>query len=227
MFDHVAVSYRRLNTILTFGRDNVWRRYAVGAAAPAPGQAILDICTGTGDMAIRLARTYPESSVTGLDYSSQMLEAARQNAARAGGSRQPDFVEADCRKIPFADDSFEVVTAGFGFRNLSADPAIQAGSLKEILRVLKKGGRFVILESSQPSNGLLRRIFSWYASIVVPFIGGGLSGQKEAYVYLGHSMKKFYDGPGLRAVLEQAGFRVESQRPFMAGAILLSVFRKP
>ena len=225
MFDTVPDKYALLNKVLTFGRDEIWRSRVTELIRPDKGARILDICTGTGDLALRLAREFPASDIYAVDFSPKMLYTAKNRAALSGAGNLT-FREEDCRALGFEGASFDYVTVSFGFRNLSYSMANLSAALKEIFRVLKDGGRFIILETSQPENALMRGVFHLYARTAVPFIGSLIAGNKEPYRYLGASIAKFFDRDGLVRVLASHGFRRECILTFAFGAIALSVFRK-
>ncbi|MBF0216363.1 MAG: ubiquinone/menaquinone biosynthesis methyltransferase [Candidatus Omnitrophica bacterium] len=225
MFDSASKKYVLSNTVLTFGMDGVWRRRVVEEIRPKPGGKILDICTGTGDLAFLIARRFPEQNVYGIDYSPKMLSVARDRA-KALGLGNLVLLEGDSSRLPFVNGSFDYVTVSFGFRNLSYSQDILKAVLREVHGVLNTGGRFIIIESSQPSGVFIRKVFHVYARTIVPFVGSLFSGRREPYAYLGGSMIKFYEKPRLVAFLRENGFREEKNVLFMFGAILLSIFVK-
>ena len=210
---------------MTFGMDGVWRYRAAEAILPKDNGKILDICTGTGDLALKIALRFSDQMVYGIDYSPEMLKVAREKA-RALKCGNLSLAEGDCAQLPFESGSFDYVTVSFGFRNLSYSQDTLGQALKEVRRVLKDGGRFIIIETSQPPNILIRKLLHFYARRIVPFAGILFSGQKEPYAYLGSSMVKFYGKPQLVNLLERIGFKEEKSVPFMFGAILLSIFKK-
>ena len=224
MFDSVPREYALSNRILTFGQDNRWRNRVLEAINPLPNAAILDICTGPADLALKIAASFAGSRVYACDFSPRMLEHAGE---RAGVRRlHIRFVQTDCGLMGFRSASFDCVTVSFGFRNLSFAQENLTHALGEILRVLKNRGRFIIIETSQPQNPLVKRLFHLYAAKVVPWLGRLISGKKEPYSYLGASITKFFSLPELIARLESGGFKFVSAAPFLFGAISLSVFEK-
>jgi demethylmenaquinone methyltransferase/2-methoxy-6-polyprenyl-1,4-benzoquinol methylase len=164
-----------------------------------PGARVLDLCCGTGDLSIALAKRYPAAEVVGLDFSAQMLVHACGKAGRSPGI---PFVQADATAVPFGDAEFDAVTIAFGLRNLSS---VEAG-LSEIRRLLRPGGRAVILEFSKPVVPVFREAFNFYFANVLPRIGGLVSGATGAYSYLPASVKAFPDQRTLRSMMEAAGF---------------------
>jgi len=197
MFDRVAARYDVLNSVMTAGLHHRWRERAADRAELAPGDTALDVCCGTGDLALELARRVaPDGRVVGCDFSEPMLDLAREKAAAAGvpGAR---FEWADALQLPYDAGRFDAVTVGFGARNL-AD--LDRG-LREMARVLRPGGRLVILEITQPRRPPLSTFYSLWFDRVVPVLGN-LSGDPEAYAYLPESVRSF---PGPRALAAKMG----------------------
>jgi demethylmenaquinone methyltransferase/2-methoxy-6-polyprenyl-1,4-benzoquinol methylase len=206
MFDRIAPVYDAMNRLMTAGLDRRWRR-ETAAAVVRPGDRVLDVACGTGDLA--LAAAAAGGRVTGVDFSTRMLERARRKSSAV------EWLEADALALPFDDASFDVVTSGFGVRNL-AD--LEAG-LRELRRVLRPGGRIGVLEITQP-QGALRPFFRVWFDRVVPLMGKVLPGG-GAYTYLPASVRRF-PGPGdLAAALERAGFADVRYRLFAGGIVAL------
>jgi demethylmenaquinone methyltransferase/2-methoxy-6-polyprenyl-1,4-benzoquinol methylase len=203
MFDRIVPAYDRMNRIMTGGRDVAWRnlavREAVAGCTVTAACAALDVATGTGDLALALCAA-GVGSVTGLDFSVAMLAAAARKAQRSGLSGVT-WVEGDAMALPFADDSFDAVTVGFGLRNMPS----YAGALREMARVLRPGGRLVCLETTTLAVPMLRPLVDWYFSRVVPFLGGLLSGDRDAYAYLPASAAVFPDAETLGRLMIAAG----------------------
>lgn len=202
MFDQIAPRYDLLNHLLSLNIDKRWRAHVARELAPVlsrPGARALDLCCGTGDLSITLGGTYDGAEIMGLDFSGQMLACAREKTA---GSRPIPFVQGDATGVPFPDASFDAVTIAFGLRNLSS---VESG-LGEIRRLLRSGGRAVILEFSKPVVPLFREAFNFYFAHVLPRIGGLVSGSSGAYSYLPASVKAFPDQRRLAAMMETAGF---------------------
>jgi demethylmenaquinone methyltransferase / 2-methoxy-6-polyprenyl-1,4-benzoquinol methylase len=200
MFDRIAGAYDAMNRTMTAGLDRRWRERAADRAELRPGDRALDACCGTGDLALELARRVgQDGSVLGCDFSQPMLERARDKAARAGVA-QVRFEWADALDLPYADGSFDAVTVGFGVRNF-AD--LERG-LAELVRVLRPGGRLVVLEITQPQRPPLSWFFRIWFDRVVPLLGI-LAGDRDAYSYLPASVKGFPSPERLAAMIAAAG----------------------
>lgn len=221
MFGEIAPRYDLLNRLLSGGVDQRWRRLAVRLATEKAPRRILDVATGTGDVALRLKRVRPAARVVGADFTPQMLELARAKAERTGLDVR--FVEADALALPFADASFDAVTVAFGFRNF----VDYERGLAEFYRVLAPGGRAVILEFPPPPEGLLGRAYRLYFGGVLPWIGGVVSGRPEAYRYLPDSVERFPRPERLAAMLRAAGFAGVRWRLLTGGIAAVHVGDKP
>ena len=206
MFDRIAPVYDAMNRLMTAGLDQKWRRVAVEAVV-RPGDRVLDACCGTGDLAVAAARA--GGKVTGVDFSKPMLERARLKAPEI------EWVEGDALALPFADDSFDAATVGFGVRNL-AD--LELG-LRELRRVLRPGGRLAILEITRP-QGLLAPFYRLWFDGVIPVAGKVLPGG-SAYTYLPASVRRFPDPQGLAKAMDEAGFGDIRWRLFAGGIVAL------
>jgi demethylmenaquinone methyltransferase/2-methoxy-6-polyprenyl-1,4-benzoquinol methylase len=200
MFDRVAGVYDLMNTAMTAGMHHRWRRRAAARAELEPGDAALDVCCGTGDLAFELAgRVGPRGSVVGCDFSEPMLELARSKAAERNLG-QVRFEWADALELPYADGSFDAVTVGFGVRNL----VDLEGGLEQLVRVLRPGGRLVILEITQPRRPPLSTFYSLWFDRIVPILGT-LAGDRDAYAYLPQSVKRFPSPQPLAELMAAAG----------------------
>ncbi|MGH2954604.1 MAG: bifunctional demethylmenaquinone methyltransferase/2-methoxy-6-polyprenyl-1,4-benzoquinol methylase UbiE [Solirubrobacterales bacterium] len=212
MFDRIAGVYDLMNTAMTAGLHHRWRERAADRAQLGPGDAALDVCCGTGDLALALARRVgPGGSVIGCDFAERMLDLARAKATREGlGAR---FEWADALELPYEDGSFDAVTVGFGVRNL-AD--LERG-IGEMARVLRPGGRMVILEITEPRRPPLSTFFKVWFDRVVPLLGA--FADDEAYSYLPESVKSFPPPEGLALHLDRAGLE-RIRYVILAGGII-------
>ena len=223
LFNAIAPSYDRLNHLLSFGLDRLWWSRAARRFAPIlqnPEACVLDLCCGTGDMTSALMALRPANAepVTGLDFSAEMLGRARSKYAAANAL----WVEGDAMHLPYPDASFDLVTAAFGFRNLSN----YAAALAEIHRVLRPGGQFGILEANHP-DGLQGALYLIYFKHLVPIIGGWISGDRAAYRYLPASVERFPRPPQMLALIAAAGFTEPAWDGYLLRAAGLYRARKP
>ena len=217
MFSEVPRRYDLLNRVITLGLDERWRRFAVKECLSGDPRTALDLCTGTGDLVLRMARyANGNTNLLALDYSEPMLKVARKKAGKRGFDRI-EFICEDAAEMSFEQDSLDAIGIGFAFRNLTWKNPDREKFLAEILRVLKKGGKFVIIESSQPSNRLVRRLFRLYLRIMVAGFGGFLSGHKGAYRYLAASARDFYSPGEVRKMLLNTGFAHIEHRSLCGG----------
>jgi demethylmenaquinone methyltransferase / 2-methoxy-6-polyprenyl-1,4-benzoquinol methylase len=216
MFASIAPRYDLANRLLTGGLDARWRRRAIRLLAAGHGGRILDCCCGTGDLVFGLTRSDTTLDVTGVDFCRPMLERAQRRAARARRGTMR-FVEGDVMAMPFADNSFDGATMGFSLRNVVDLDA----TLREILRVLRPGARFVSLDVSKAPNRLYKRFFDLYFYGLVPFVGGIVGGSRSAYSYLPNSLTHHPNAPELRDRFTRAGFTGAGYVPLMGGAIAI------
>jgi demethylmenaquinone methyltransferase/2-methoxy-6-polyprenyl-1,4-benzoquinol methylase len=200
MFDRIAGVYDLMNTAMTAGMHHRWRERSADRAALAPGESALDVCCGTGDLALELRRRVgPSGRVVGCDFSEPMLELAREKSDRLGMS-DVEFERADALDLPYRDGSFDAVTVGFGARNLADLPS----GIAETTRVLRPGGRLVILEITQPRRPPLSYFYGLWFDRLVPALGT-IAGDSAAYSYLPESVRSFPPPEGLAALMEAAG----------------------
>lgn len=202
MFGAIASRYDLLNRLLSFGIDTRWRRFAVRLVkSPADG-CILDIATGTGDMALEIAATTRASvSIVGIDFCKEMIEIAAEKVRHSRYSERINYAIAPCEATPFPDGSFDSVTIAFGIRNV--DNRMQG--LREMYRILKTGGRVVILEFSTPRSKLVKAVYHWYFHRLLPVIGG-LFSRFDAYKYLPDSVLEFPSQAEFKHTMSEAGF---------------------
>lgn len=216
MFAGIARRYDLLNRIISGGRDQAWRRRTVKMAQLKGTESVLDVCCGTGDLALMFARN-GAARVVASDFTPEMLVLAAAKAAKAG-IKLP-LLAADALRLPFPDASFDVVSVGYGVRNFQD---IDAG-LRELARVLKPGGRLAILEAT-PARGLIGRLANWYINRVVPWLGNKLTGSNDrAYSYLADSIQLFPDAEALKQRLQQAGFTDVRYRKLNLGTMAIHV----
>jgi demethylmenaquinone methyltransferase/2-methoxy-6-polyprenyl-1,4-benzoquinol methylase len=214
MFDRIAGVYDLMNTAMTAGLHHGWRQRAADRAELSDGDSALDLCCGTGDLALELrGRVGSSGRVVGADFSERMLELANEKAAERGMS-DVTFEWADALELPYSDASFDAVTVGFGVRNL-AD--LDAG-VREMARVLKPGGRLVILEITQPRQPPLSTFFKLWFDRLVPLLGR-FAGDPAAYEYLPESVRSFPPPEGLAAIMDGTGFE-RIRYTILAGGII-------
>lgn len=219
MFTEIASRYDFVNRLLSCGIDVWWRHVTVSAVPPPPQGSVLDVCTGTGDLAMAYAaKASPGVRIVGSDFCRPMLSYGMRKSESAG--IDIEWVEADATKLPFHDHEFDVVSIAFGLRNIVDSKK----GLSEMARVLKPGGRLAILEFSLPSNSFIRNIYLWYFRHVLPFIGNRITGNhSEAYTYLNKSVEDFPSGDRLKKIIESAGFSNVDMMPLSFGIATLSV----
>jgi demethylmenaquinone methyltransferase / 2-methoxy-6-polyprenyl-1,4-benzoquinol methylase len=197
MFDRIARRYDRVNTVLSAGTDAGWRVRAARETGLSPGGSALDVACGSGKLTAELARVAgPDGRIVGVDFSPRMLEVARHEQPHI------EFIEADALSLPFDDESFDASTIAFGLRNL-ADPVL---GLREMVRVVKPGGRAVVLEFVRPPRGLVGRAYRVYLRTVLPAVGGLLSGEPSAYRYLSDTVESYRTPGELADMAMRAGW---------------------
>ncbi|MCV9929398.1 bifunctional demethylmenaquinone methyltransferase/2-methoxy-6-polyprenyl-1,4-benzoquinol methylase UbiE [Flavobacterium sp. LS1R49] len=201
MFDNISGNYDNLNRVISFGIDIKWRKKVLKIVSDTKPKRILDIATGTGDLAILLAQTNAEK-IIGLDISSGMLEVGKKKIAAKNLSQTIDMVLGDSEKIPFEDNHFDAITVAFGVRNFEN---LEKG-LSEILRVLRPNGVFVILETSVPEKTPYKQGYTFYTKNILPLIGKMFSKDDSAYGYLSESAAAFPHGEALNNILRKIGF---------------------
>lgn len=201
MFDTISKEYDGLNRVISFGIDVKWRKRVVNLVAKTQPESVLDIATGTGDLAINLTKTNAKK-IIGLDISDGMLEVGRKKIAKQHLDNTIEMILGDSENLPFSDDSFDAITVAFGVRNFEN---LEKG-LSEILRVLKPDGIFVILETSVPTKFPFKQGYSIYTKGIMPLIGKIFSRDKMAYSYLSESASVFPYGEALNNILSKIGF---------------------
>lgn len=226
MFDDIAPRYDFLNHLLSFHIDRIWRRKVSKAVTKSlqhlPEPRILDVATGTADLAIRMAKDLPEASITGIDLSEKMLQIGREKVRRKKMEQRVVLSLADAQRLPFADGDFDAVTVAFGVRNFEE---LQQ-SINEMARVLKEGGIMAVLEFSQPSNRLIWCLYQGYSRHLLPRVGRRVSGNQKAYSYLPESIDRFSASYDFIETLRRAGMRHLQARALSGGIATLYLARK-
>ncbi len=219
MFSAIAPRYDLLNRLLSLGIDRIWRRKAVARTVPSAGGRHLDVATGTADVMLEILRQKgPEARVVGVDLSLEMMRRGREQAARNGHSRRTAFVRAPGEALPFRDGAFDSASVAFGIRNV----VDRERGLSEMCRVVRPGGRIVVLEFSQPQGRVVGALYGFYFTRVLPRIGGILS-RRSAYTYLPESVLAFPDPPTFRGMMRRAGCASVESHPLTLGIATLYV----
>lgn len=213
MFDNIAPAYDFMNRAMTFGIDKLWRRKAVRLIGKEKPARILDVASGTGDLAILLSRRIPEATVLGVDLSEGMLDIGRKKVAEAGLDRRVSFQVADCLSLPFPDDGFDCVSVAYGVRNFQN----LLEGYKEMYRVLRSGGMLCVIELSTPDSPMVRPFYRFYTRCVIPAVGRLVSKDVRAYSYLPESIAAVPKGDGMLELITAAGFRDARFRPLTFG----------
>ena len=209
MFDNISGEYDGLNRVISFGIDVKWRKKVVQMIADTNPENILDIATGTGDLIINLAKKTEATQLIGLDISEGMLSVGRKKINSDGLEERIQMVQADSENMPFDDNSFDAITVAFGVRNFEH---LEKG-LKEIRRVLKPGGIFVILETSVPTKSPFKQGYKIHCKYILPTVGKLFSKDKDAYSYLSESASVFPFGEALNNILRKIGFTNVVHKP--------------
>jgi len=217
MFDNIAGSYDFLNHTLSLGMDNIWRKIAIKKLSNKPA-TILDIATGTGDFAIS-ATKYTNATITGIDISQGMLDVGIEKITKKGLTDRIQLQLADSENLPFQNNSYDAITAGFGVRNFED---LNKG-LSEMYRTLKSGGIVAILEPSEPTYFPLKQFYKLYFHYILPFIGGIISKDKNAYTYLPNSVSAFPSRNDFLTELVKVGFKESKHIPLTFGIVSLYV----
>jgi demethylmenaquinone methyltransferase/2-methoxy-6-polyprenyl-1,4-benzoquinol methylase len=219
MFAEIAPRYDLVNRLLSGGIDVLWRKTTVRRAPPPAAGAILDVCCGTGDLALTYAaRASDDVRIVASDFCRPMLDRGAEKAIKAG--RRIDWIEADAMQLPFAPAEFDLVTVAFGLRNI----ADTARGLGEMARVTKPGGRLAILEFSLPRSALIRSGYLWYFRHVLPRLGNAVARNgSDAYTYLNQSVEEFPSGERLATLVRAAGFDTVEMVPLTFGIATLTI----
>ena len=202
VFDSVAGRYDLMNDLMSGGLHRLWKHYALGRTGLRPGGKALDVAGGTGDLAAGLCRRVgPKGHVVLSDINAEMLSEGRRRLLDQGLVANIQLIQANAQQLPFPDGAFDCVTIGFGLRNVTDKPA----ALAEMQRVLKPGGRVLVLEFSRPALAVLRPIYDWYSFKVLPRLGAAVAGDEDSYRYLAESIRMHPDQEGLLSLMQDAG----------------------
>jgi demethylmenaquinone methyltransferase/2-methoxy-6-polyprenyl-1,4-benzoquinol methylase len=215
MFARISPTYDLMNRLMTGGQDRSWRRLLLDMCDLPPQGRLLDVGTGTGDIAAEARRRYPQVQAIGADFTYEMMAVGKQQPTR----RNLPFLQGDTLALPFPDNTFDAVVSGFLVRNV----VDRMAALAEQARVTKPGGRVVCLEITPPSNSVLGPLFQFYFFNIVPLLGGIVSGDPEAYRYLPHSTVSFPEPEEFKRIMEQAGLRNVIYRELMFRAVAIHV----
>jgi len=223
MFNSVAESYDSANDLLSLGMHRVWKKNFVNGISPDTKAffEILDCATGTGDIAIEIQRRYKRAKVTGIDFSEKMLDQAPAKAVKAG-FKKIRFLAADILKLPFSDNSFDHITISFGIRNVENLLA----AIAEFERVLKPNGQLHVLEFGQPQNHIWSKIYGIYHRKLLPFLGGLISGNQEAYSYLNKSSEEFPSGKEFVKQFSSTGWKELEMTPLLGSIAYIYRLKK-
>lgn len=218
MFDAIAPAYDFMNAAMSFGMDRLWQRRLVEAAAAGNPDSVLDLATGTGEVALALARRLPQARISGLDISDGMLEQARAKK----GAEGIEFICADGLSTGLPENTFDAITIAYGVRNY----ADLAAGLAEMHRILRPGGKVCVLELSEPANPILRALYKVYTRTLVPLVGRMVSGDSRAYTYLPESIAACPSRGAMTALMGRAGFGDCTFRGMTFGACTLYTAKK-
>jgi demethylmenaquinone methyltransferase/2-methoxy-6-polyprenyl-1,4-benzoquinol methylase len=202
MFNNISGKYDFLNHFLSLGIDKIWRKKAIKALREIKPQKVLDIATGTGDFALAALPLNPKE-IIGLDLSPGMISVGQEKMEKKGVTNIIKLVVGDSEDLPFEDDHFDALTVGFGVRNFEN---LEKG-LSEMLRVVRPGGKLVILEFSKPKKFPVKQVFGFYSKNVIPFLGKNISKDEKAYAYLPESVAAFPEGKNFTDILEKIGYK--------------------
>ncbi|MCB0621072.1 MAG: bifunctional demethylmenaquinone methyltransferase/2-methoxy-6-polyprenyl-1,4-benzoquinol methylase UbiE [Saprospiraceae bacterium] len=213
MFDNIAPSYDLLNRLLSLGIDRSWRKKAIRLLDPAKAKTVLDVATGTADVAIEIARQLKPEKIIGVDIAQQMLEIGREKVSKRGLAEVIELQLGDSENLPFESNTFDAITVAFGVRNFED----LGKGLSEMQRVLKPGGKLVVLEFSRPRIFPFKQLFNLYFRYLLPLIGRLTSKDPKAYSYLYESVQAFPDRENFVTELGKAGYTEASYRPLTLG----------
>ncbi|HMN89616.1 MAG TPA: bifunctional demethylmenaquinone methyltransferase/2-methoxy-6-polyprenyl-1,4-benzoquinol methylase UbiE [Saprospiraceae bacterium] len=213
MFDNIAPRYDLLNRVLSLGIDRIWRKQAIEYLRPKAPRLILDVATGTADVALETARRLQPERIIGLDISSEMLQFGREKIHKQDMSHMIELQHGDSENLPFQDNTFDAITVAFGVRNFEN---LEKG-LSEMHRVLKAGGQLVVLEFSKPRVFPLKQLFQFYFRYILPLVGRWTSRDQRAYSYLYESVQAFPEGDEFLNILQKTGYKSSQCKPLTFG----------
>ena len=222
MFDTIAPSYDRLNHLLSFNFDRLWRKRLVKMVAAENPNMVVDVATGTGDVALAIARRMSEAKVVGIDLSEGMLAVAKEKSKGSEVTERIEWLVGDGEALPTEDGVADVVTVVFGIRNFQNAEA----GIAEAFRTLRSGGCYMVMEFTTPRGKIFGALYRFYSKHIMPRVGALVSKDRSAYTYLPESIPEFANS-GFEQKLTDAGFRVERLRPQMRGIATIFVARKP
>jgi len=222
MFDGIAGRYDLLNHLLSLNQDRKWRRHTVRQLAQHPPRLVLDLCGGTGDLTLELARGSGAERVVCCDFSHRMLTVARNKFARTELGERCELLEADALRLPVADGTFDAVTIAFGVRNFEE----MTRGFEEILRALRPGGRMVVLEFSRPTAPVIASLYRFYLRRILPLVGGKVSGRSGPYSYLAETISAFPDPDSLAGTIRECGFAACAWTTLSGGIVAIHTAHK-
>ncbi|KRS20184.1 ubiquinone biosynthesis methyltransferase UbiE [Alishewanella sp. WH16-1] len=218
VFHSVAAKYDIMNDVMSMGIHRLWKRFTIDCSGVRPGQQVLDLAGGTGDItALFSKRVGPTGKVVLADINESMLNVGRDKLRDLGLVTNIEFVQANAEALPFADNSFDIVSIGFGLRNVTDKDA----ALRSIFRVLKPGGRLLVLEFSKPQSEVLSKAYDLYSFRILPFMGQLIANDKESYQYLAESIRMHPDQETLKQMMQDAGFAEVSYHNLTGGIVAL------
>lgn len=218
VFHSVAAKYDIMNDVMSLGIHRLWKRFTLDCSGVRPGQQVLDLAGGTGDIAALFSRRVgPSGKVVLADINESMLNVGRDKLRDLGLINNIEFVQANAEALPFADNSFDIISIGFGLRNVTD----KAAALKSMFRVLKPGGRLLVLEFSKPEQQWLSKVYDMYSFKLLPVMGQLIANDKESYQYLAESIRMHPDQETLKAMMVEAGFAEVSYHNLTGGIVAL------
>lgn len=222
MFDHIAPKYDFLNQVLSFGIHKAWRRRAIKKLLPLKPRVLLDVATGTGDLAIEAVKQLSPEKIIGVDISEGMMKLGREKVKEKKLDHIISFESGDSENLPFADNTFDAITVGFGVRNFAH---LEKG-IEGMYRVLKPGGMLVVLEFSKPHKFPMKQGYGFYSKFILPLIGRLFSRDKRAYSYLPESIQAFPEGAKFLEVMKKSGFSEVNWQPLTFGVASIYIGKK-